>query len=146
MKPSTKKWIIKGIISCFLIFLLLVFTGCESGGIPDDLIGMWVSDDERYENCFMKISSDSIVFGQAGNQTDTYSIIKVGVVNKSERQVLKIKSVSSDKIVITHELLFSPKNGGQLQFKNRPSVLWYRQLRLSSNALIIKNLCSFYVG
>ena len=127
MKPGIKRWRINGIITCFLISLLLVFTGCQGGSIPDKLIGTWVSDDERYENCFMKISSDSIVFGQAGNQTDTYSIIKVGVVNKSEMQELKIKCVSSDKVVITNELLFSPKNGGQVQFKNKPDVLWYRQ-------------------
>jgi hypothetical protein len=109
-------------------YLVILLVACERGvEVPEYLKGVWVSDHERYKNCYLHITADSITFGQTGGTTDIYGIRNISIKTENQVQVLKIKSVNQENIDSTTEFLFSPENGGMLKFKNKVDVPWYRQ-------------------
>jgi len=102
--------------------------GCaaqEPGQVPDELIGVWVTDDHRYQGRFLKLEARTIHFGVGEDQASENPIIDVETIQEGGTSIYRIRYLSPEGLEYTQSLYYEPKNG-KIRYKNRPSVVWRR--------------------
>jgi hypothetical protein len=106
----------------------MALAGC-GGALPSEVTGTWSTEDKRYEGRSLQITADTIVF-VADEETKTVgSIRKVGMKEADGSTEVKITYVDKERESSTVELVYSPKDGGTLRFKNQPGAAWKRSDR-----------------
>ena len=106
--------------------ILILSAACQKQSVPDSIIGTWVTDSPRYENCFLKIGPTSVVFGDPEKNGDEYYITKVTTAEKNRTVTVTIEFVATQKTSFSVELLYSVDDGGHVLLKNQPNVIWKR--------------------
>jgi hypothetical protein len=87
------------------------------------MIGTWATQDQRYQDRGVQITSDTIIFMvPEGNISG--SIRKVRTTHQGAIETVKITYVDGEKERLTVELLYSAENGGSFWLKNQPKVFW----------------------
>ncbi len=102
--------------------------GCaaqEPGQVPDELIGVWVTDDLRYQGRFLKLEPRTIHFGMGGDQASENPIIDVETIQEEGTSIYRIRYLSPEGLEYTQSLYYEPKSE-EIRYKNRPSVVWKR--------------------
>lgn len=115
------------------LFLALLFTSafvvaCAPRGpaeVPEELLGVWITDDPRYEDRFLKLEKRKIHFGMGGNEATEAPIIGLEELSERGALVYRIKYLSPDGLEYTQSLYYD-RSTGELRYKNRPSVVWRR--------------------
>ena len=116
------------------LFLLVVLAtisgvlvvGCateEPVPVPDELIGVWVTDDVRYEGRFLKLEAQKIHFGLGGDQASENPIINVETTREDGKSIYRIHYLSPEGLEYSQTLYYEPSSG-EMRYKNRPSVVW----------------------
>lgn len=118
-KGQIKRWTVA--------LLIIVLSACQGQSIPDSLVGTWVSDNPKYESCFLKITPLHIVFGDPEMNSEECEIKKVATEKKDQIVMVTINYVNTKKEPLSVDLLYSSKDGGYLSLKNQPGVIWKRQ-------------------
>jgi len=107
--------------------MLVLLAACQGQSVPDSITGTWVTDSPDYENCFLKITPISIVFGNPERNADEYYITKVATAEKNRAVMVTIEFVTTQKSAFSVELLYSGDDGGRrVSLKNKPNVIWKR--------------------
>jgi hypothetical protein len=106
--------------------ILILSAACQKQSVPDSMVGIWVTDSPRYENCFLKIGPTSVIFGDPEKNGDEYSITNVKTAEKNRTVMVTIEFVSTQKTFLSVELLYSADDGGHVLLKNHPNVIWKR--------------------
>ena len=109
-----------------LLLYLTAFPACSGSKLPEQLIGKWESDHERYRQCFMRIETKRIVFGNNEQNTGNGIIQKVTRLERDSKQIVRIEYVDLDLTVFTLSLVYSNTAGDSLCFENQPEVVWKR--------------------
>jgi hypothetical protein len=107
--------------------ILVLSAACQGQSVPDSITGAWVTDSPDYENCFLKITPMSIVFGNPERNADEYYITKVATAEKNRAVMVTIEFVTTQKSSFSVELLYSGDDGGRVSLKNKPNVIWKRR-------------------
>ncbi len=109
-----------------LLLCLTVFPACRGSQLPEQLIGKWHSDHERYKHCFMQIQSERIVFGSEEQNTGIGIIKKVTQSNRDSKQIVSIEYMDLNLTLFTVNLVHSNNADDSLWFENQPEVVWKR--------------------
>ena len=112
----------------WLLLMLLVLSACQGQPMPGEMIGTWVTDNDRYQDCRLQIGADRMVFVDREQGSDIGVIQKISTETKGGTRAVTIDYVNSQKALFTVELIYSSENGGSLWFKNQPAVVWKRPL------------------
>lgn len=102
--------------------------GCtqpEPAEIPEELIGVWVTDDQRYEGRFLKLEARTIHFGIGGDQATENPIIDVETIQEEGTSIYRIHYLSPEGLEYSQTLNYDPESE-EIRYKNRPSVVWKR--------------------
>jgi hypothetical protein len=106
------------------LLLSLVLFACTGDPLPREMVGIWVTDDPRYQGCTMEIAMDRITFGSPEKDADTYLIQTVSSRMKDGRREVTVEYVNAERVYFTAEWIYSAEKEGSLRFKNRPAVVW----------------------
>lgn len=110
-----------------LLLCSAVILACGGSQMPEQLIGKWESDHERYQNCFMQIESKRIVFGNNDEQKTGIGIIeKITQSKRDSKQIVRIEYMDLDLARFTLNLVYSNNTYDSIWFENRPEVIWKR--------------------
>lgn len=103
--------------------LLVACATEEPVPVPDELIGVWVTDDVRYEGRFLKLEAQKIHFGLGGDQASENPIINVETTLEDGTSIYRIHYLSPEGLEYSQTLYYEPRSG-EMRYKNRPSVIW----------------------
>ncbi|MHB9096709.1 MAG: hypothetical protein ACYC5X_02685 [Syntrophales bacterium] len=124
MKISVNRQRLPGL--WLLLLCLTVVLACRSSQLPEQLIGKWQSDHERYKYCFMQIQSERIVFGNEEQNTGIGIIKKVTQLKRDSKQIVSIEYMDLDLTMFTVNLVHSNSADDSIWFENQPEVVWKR--------------------
>jgi hypothetical protein len=102
--------------------------GCapqEPSEVPEKLVGVWITDDPRYEGRFLKLEPRKIHFGLGGDQATENPIIDVEELPGEGNTIYRIKYLSPEGLEYSQSLYYDPSNE-EIRYKSRPSVVWRR--------------------
>jgi hypothetical protein len=123
MKPE-KIWII--------IICLMVLSLCQCGRktpVPDDLIGVWETTAPTYEDCFLEIKANEIIFGSGEKKFDTYPITKIKMEKDLKEQktlyIICYKNITGQEYKFS--FYYDPANQGTIRFKNQKEMVWTKK-------------------
>ncbi len=111
----------------FLIFLTALiitsFAGCgKDSTVPQHLIGVWKTSAPKYEDRYLKISKDMLIFGVGNGEEISHFVgkIKVKKENKKILYTFHYKDSEGEKWTLTIEVLSDI--GGIIKLKNRDEI------------------------
>jgi hypothetical protein len=115
-----------GFIAIFLSFFLM--QACQCGNtdmVPDELIGVWTTDEPKYIDSCLEITRETIVFKTGENYFDKNTVTDIDRLVDKERISYKIsyENAQGDD----YELyLYYYKSGNQdiVRFKNQKQIDW----------------------
>ena len=115
--------------TCIAFAILILFFGAQCQKeftVPEELIGVWVTDDPRYVDHPFEIKKDTLIFEQGLGyfDFDVFSIVD-----------LEKMDADGDTLYIIHYLIragrkfefsfyYAPTEGGVIRFKNQPEMKW----------------------
>ena len=105
-----------------------VVVGCapqEPPEVPKELIGVWITDDPRYEDRFLKLEERTIHFGIGGDQASENPIIDVEELPVEGSIIYRIKYLSPEGLEYSQSLYYDQQSE-EIRYKSRPSVVWKR--------------------
>jgi hypothetical protein len=120
----------KGTFVAFAILILFFGTQCQKEfTVPEELIGVWVTDDPKYVDYPFEIKKDTLIFEQALGYFD-FDVFPIVNVEKSD--------TDGDALYIIYYLLpagrkfefsfyYTPTEGGVIRFKNQPEMKWTKK-------------------
>ena len=113
-----------------LIALTIVssFLGCqavEKKALPEDLIGIWKTSSPPYEDRFLELTRDVIVFGTGGNRFTPHAILDIGEVREEASILYTVYYTSSEGGEYQFSFHYDPARDA-IRFKNREQIEWTR--------------------
>ena len=111
----------------FLV-LFLSLAGCgwfESEEFPKELLGRWVTDNPKYQGCYMKIDENAIVFNASDSNLYVSTIKKVETDIEFGRKVHHIIYTDKEDIeYLLSVIVLKGSKTGRLQFYNQRYLEW----------------------
>lgn len=117
----------KATFIAFVILILFFGTQCQKEfSVPEELIGVWVTDDPKYVDHPFEIKKGTLIFEQGLGYLD-FAVFPIVNVEKSDTGV--------DTLYIIYYLIpagrkfefsfyYTPTEGGVIRFKNQPEMKW----------------------
>ena len=112
-----------------LLLLPMVLGSCDwndSKFIPDNLVGVWRTNDVRYRGRSMKLSEDSVVIETGIGNPSKETVESVKIQPAGDETNYLIKCLTSDGSEHLLSLRFSSKWGGELRLEHQPNLTWRR--------------------
>ena len=115
------------------ILLTVLFFGIQCGKnitVPDHIIGVWETTDERYADKPFEIRKEEVIFHTGGNNFDTYRIkeIEVGKTPQQEGNLYVIHYKLLEGKVSKFSFYYNPTGKGAIVFKNQPGMVWTKKI------------------
>ena len=100
----------------------------------DELTGIWKPSDIRYNGTYFEIKKKAITFRTKDGDSNSYTIIKI------KRQLLKDKDWvrytifyrDLDSQKVEFPFYFRSADRGVIRFKNQPSLVWKKDVEMTS--------------
>jgi hypothetical protein len=109
---------------CLITLIVLILVGCQQTfSIPHHLIGVWKTSSPRFEDRYLKITEDMLIFGVGnGNEISHYiQKIKIKQENNQTLYTFHYKDAEDEKWTLI--FTYNPDLGGSITLKNR-SETW----------------------
>ena len=58
--------------------------------LPDEMTGIWQSDDARYSDRFLRLTTTTVIFGIGESEIDVYFITDTKIKSKGEDEVVQL--------------------------------------------------------
>jgi len=120
----------KTIFIMWLTLLVIFAAQCQKEyGVPDELIGIWVTDDPDYSDRPFEIKRDTVIFelGLGYFDFDVFPIANVEKIDSEERILYTIYYLIPSGIEFQFSFYYTPTNGGEIRFKNQPEMRWTKE-------------------
>jgi len=118
-------WTILGI--AFIAGIIALMIPSEQRALPEPLIGVWVTDDPRYEGRSLEFTKVTALFKTGVSTVDTYFITDVEAVPRNEKTFYTITFHRAGEPDEAFSFYYSPKNGGTIQLEHQEQIVWARQ-------------------
>ena len=114
----------------FVTLALMTAVQChELSGVPEELIGVWVTKNPLYSDRPFEIKKNTIVFEQGLGYLD-FDVFPIAGVKKTEDEgqtsyTIYYTTASGKKFEFS--FYYSAENGGIIRFKNQPEIKWTKR-------------------
>ncbi len=88
------------------------------------IYGKWISDDPPYDDCYMKITPQEIVFGEGQKLIGAYRIIRIEDETKAGKYLYTVHYDDDGELKIAFE--YKAVNGGEIRIRNQERIVWTR--------------------
>ena len=121
----------RGVVLVPLAVLLLLQPSCERAvrdPVPEELLGTWTTDNERYADRALQFTQNSILFhtGPGKFELAGFGIVDIQVEETDNGRRTYDIGYAEETGVTRFELLFEPIRE-TLRLKNQPLLIWTRQ-------------------
>jgi hypothetical protein len=113
-----------------LLLLPIVCGGCDwnrSRFIPDDLVGVWKTDDPRYRDRSLELGKANAIMGTGSDKPNIESVESVKIQKAGEQTTYSIACRTTDGTRHLLTLGFSPNGGGEIRLSHPHDVVWKRR-------------------
>lgn len=121
-----------------ILLAILIFTpffGCQSDelkALPDELVGVWRTSAEKYDNVYLELTKDLIVFANEdflekidNNFISKIEQIQVRKENQKKKDILYIIHYENDEgLKYQISFYYDPSEGGVIRLKNQEKIEW----------------------
>jgi len=114
-----------------LLLLLIACWGCDgnrSRFIPDNLVGVWRTDDPRYRGRSLELAKDSAVIGTGTDKPSIELIDSVTIRPASEETTYSIQCRTADGTRHLLTLSFRANGDGEVRLLHPQNIVWKRRL------------------
>ncbi len=115
-------------IVAVLVGFLLLFIGCsgDTGSqVPDELIGSWRTNEEKYSDSYFEIQKDTLKFGSGEDFVSPHSITKIVLQNRGPNLNCVI-FYNSEGNAYEWSLVYNSIDD-TIHFNNQPDIKWKRE-------------------
>ena len=113
-----------------LLLLPIVCSGCDwnrSRFIPNDLVGVWRTEDPRYRDRSLELGKANAVIGTGADKPSIESVESVKIQSAGEETTYSIDCRSGDGTRHLLTLRFTPNAGGEIRLSHPQNVVWKRR-------------------
>jgi hypothetical protein len=118
------KWIIIPVV--ILILGITMFYFKKNKDIPANLIGKWTTSAPGYQDRFIELTKETIVYGTGGLTEDMYFISSLEKNLEGKDSVYTINFKNSE-VKFTRSFYYHPEDGGTIQFKHQEHITWRKK-------------------
>lgn len=120
-------------LGLLVVALALGIVGCQKRKteiLPDEVFGVWITEDPRYEHRFFEISKVSIVFGTGPESAEAYMIARVEKVPSDDTGVEQFILFYENDVGKEYQLsfLYEPGNDTPIRFLHDRGLAWKKLL------------------
>ena len=117
------KWIV---IPVLIVVAAILTMSCSKKhrDIPENLIGKWITSAPRYEDRFIEITKETLVYGLGGDKKDVYFITNLETTPEGNKLLYTISFKNTEGVAFTRLFYYHPENGGVIQFKHQEHIEW----------------------
>ena len=119
------KWIVIPLV--IVVATITMFHFKKNRDIPLDLIGKWTTSAPGYEDRFIEITKETIVYGLGGDKKDVYFISNLETNPERNKLLYTISFKNKDGLEFTRSFYYDPENGGTIQFKHQEHIEWRKE-------------------
>jgi hypothetical protein len=127
-RQQKKQMVFLAVLSVITIYCGKITTA------SDELTGIWKPSDIRYNGTYFEIKKKAITFRTKDGDSNSYTIIKI------KRQLLKDKDWVQytifyrdlDSQKVEFPFYFRSSDRGVIRFKNQPSLVWKKDVEMTS--------------
>lgn len=119
------KWIIAVVFCIFLAVIVLprLFVNRD---LPQQLHGIWETDESRYEGRHFLMEENSIGFGDENGIVDWYEVTQVDQTAGRNNTVYTIEYRSIEGAVFKRSLTYNnSEDGPSIRFENQSDIEWF---------------------
>jgi hypothetical protein len=109
---------------CALLIIFFSFPGCEENiPVPEHLIGEWRTTSAQYEDRYLKITENSLIFGIGDGEAISHHVegVNVGQENGETMYTIHYKDMEGERWSLI--LIYRDVSGGTIKLKN-DKVVW----------------------
>lgn len=118
-------------IALLLPFVLLTYTIVRGAGekkvLPNSLLGVWVTSDARYADCYLEITPATVVFGSAKKGYLIYFVSSFEDAHSAGQSQYRIHYTDTNGLKYQLTVVHSLRPRESLFFGHQPGVLWTRR-------------------
>jgi len=111
------------VVSCLVLSFL---ASCSENTPPSDLLGVWRTTDENYNDRYLEIKPDSLIFGVGEGQEMVNVISTISSERESQGMRYTFHYLDRDGEKWTLSLLYNSEDGGTIVIQNRHEV-WMKE-------------------
>lgn len=114
----------------FAIFVLFFGAYCQKEFmVPDELIGVWMTDDPNYADHPFEIKKETLVFeqGQGYLDFDVFPIVGLDQFKENGDTLYTIYYLIPSGRTFEFSFYYTPTRGGMIRFKNQPEMTWTKE-------------------
>jgi len=115
-----------------LLILIVLLWGCSPGGeesFPLELIGIWNTNEPRYDGCSIEIQNNQIIFSNIHEDHIEFNRIeKIKKSQKNGKTMYNIDFVNKEGLEFNISLVYMKTSKYEVIFyKNQTDVLWIKE-------------------
>ena len=110
------------VLSLFALFVLTM--GCQSARMPDELLGIWRTDNPAYKGRYMKCDPQFVVLGVGEDKPVPRKVVEITKASEGVETLYTLKTNEKDEGEYSFSFYYSPADGGTIRFKNQPQLIW----------------------
>ncbi len=114
----------------FAILILFFGAQCQKEfTVPEELIGVWVTDDPKYVDHPFEIKKDTLIFEQGLGyfDFDVFSIVDLEKMDEDGNTLYIIHYLIRAGRKFEFSFYYTPTEGGVIRFKNQPEMKWTKK-------------------
>ena len=106
----------------FFLSILFFFLGCQ-GNVPppQHLIGVWKTSAPQYEDRYLRITEDSLIYGIGRGEEVSHTIERINV-EQEDGETIYIFHYKDKGEKWSLTLIYSPLSGGTIRLKNKNDI------------------------
>ena len=106
--------------------LIFVFFPKKNKDIPENLIGQWTTSAPGYQDRFIELTKETLVYGLGGDKEDVYTISSLEK-NKEGKNIVYTINFKNTEVKFSRSFYYHPEQGGTIQFKHQEHITWHKK-------------------
>ena len=107
--------------------LLTLGVGCNSAKLPDQLLGVWRTENPAYKGKFMKCDPKYVVLGIGDEKVVPRKVVEITKTVDGRQILFTLKTDEKDEGEYSFSFYYSDEDGGTIRFKNQPQLVWHKR-------------------
>ncbi len=109
------------------ICLVGLGVACNSTKVPNELQGIWRTDNPDYKGKFIKFDQKYVVLGIGDEKVVPRKVEEITTSTEGKEKLYTLKTNEKDEGEYSFSFYFNPAEGGTIRFKNQPQLQWKKR-------------------
>lgn len=110
--------------------MLATIWGCQPGDrqtVPEDILGVWKTAHPKYEDRYIEITKDALIFGTGGDTFRLHAIADVDNSREGKSIMYTITHINHEGQRYRFSFYYDPEDNGTMRLKHQQRIIWKRE-------------------